>query len=72
MIRALFRRGRHHVRAVKRGPDGAPLVTVAAVAEQIRREARQRAWAVGAVSVTTVPDVAGFRSAVREAIGALA
>ena len=63
MIRALFYRGRPHLHAslLARPFDERPRVTVAAIAERLRREVQQRreAWSTsaGSLSVAIVPDV---------------
>lgn len=70
MIRALFYRGRHHLHAslLARPFDERPRVTVAAIAERLRREARQRREALGTASVVIEPDVHQFDAGVRRAL----
>ena len=63
-MRALFRRGRHHVRTAPR-PDDGGLVTVDTIAARIRREQfwafREQEWAKrGSVTIRIVPDVRPF------------
>lgn len=53
MIRALFYRGRHHLRAalLARPFDERPRVTVSVIAARLRREAREAALASALIGV---------------------
>lgn len=64
MIRTLFYRGRHHLRAslLARPFDERPRVTVATIAARLRREA------LGTASVVIEPDVHQFDAGVRRAL----
>lgn len=62
MMRAVFYRGRHHVRTAPRRADGG-LVTVSTIAERIRRETREAA--AGSVAIEIRCDVEGLSSKLR-------
>ncbi len=65
MMRALFHRGRHHLHArlLARPFDERPRVTVATIADRIRREIP-----VGSALIVVEPDVRAFDRGLRRAL----